>query len=113
MLLIVLLLIAFLTLGFSKRKRAPSTTGVDNRRQVFDEEGSGCDNKGFVRQEGRKYKKKEESPTYINFRHQPSNRTIQSGILRDNRPRSSSSCSTMRYNNVFVTNACIKLFIGF
>lgn len=97
-LLVILLLIAFLTLGFTKRKRVPNA-GVVNKRQVFDEEGSGCDNHGFVAQEIQKNKKKkEESPTYINFRHQASNQTIKSGILRE-RPRSTSSCSTLRYTS--------------
>lgn len=81
-LFVVLLLIAFLTLGFTKRK-----PGVDNRKQVFDEEGPGFEDKCGAR--------KGESPTYINFRHQPSNQTIKSGILLD-RPKSSSSSSTMR-----------------
>lgn len=87
-LLIILLLLAFVILGFTKRKRVPST-GIDNRGQVFNDE---C----FVRQDERKQKKKGESPTYINFRHQPSNQTIKSGILRDRPKSSSSSNSTMR-----------------
>lgn len=104
-LLVLLLLIAFLTLGFTKRKRIPST-GTDNRRQVFDEEGPGCDNKGFTLQEGRK--KKEDSPTYINFRHQPSNHTIKSGILRE-RSRSASSSSIMRYK-LDIPSALLYIF---
>lgn len=113
-LFIVLLLIAFLTLGFTKRKRVPSV-GNENRRQIFDEEGSSYENKGFVRQQGRKIKKGgQESPTYINFRHQASNQTIKSGILKNHRPASSSSSSTMRSDDTFVfLRFCVHLCFSF
>lgn len=50
--LIFLLLIAFLTLGFTKRKRvgSPISMGVENRQHIF-ERGVGTENKGFVQVE--------------------------------------------------------------
>ncbi|CAH0560395.1 unnamed protein product [Brassicogethes aeneus] len=60
-LLVFLLFVAFCTLAFAKKKRAPSTTGIENRQHVF-ERGVGHENKAFVTET------KEESPTYIDFR---------------------------------------------
>lgn len=47
--LIVLLLIAFLTLGCTKRKRvgSPINVGLENKQHIF-ERGVGTENKGFV-----------------------------------------------------------------
>lgn len=87
----ILLLVAFLTLVITKRKKSiPETTGIDNRRQIF-ERGAGKDNKAI----DNKTERRKESPTYINFRNQPSNQTIRSGISA-NRPQSSISSSSLR-----------------
>lgn len=80
----ILLVVAFLTLALTKRKKA---SGIDNRRQIF--ERGAVENPAFVPD-------KPESPTYINFRNQPSNQTVRSGISGINRPRSSISSSSSR-----------------
>lgn len=68
-LLILLLIIAFFTLGVTKRKRQAANVGLENRKHIF-ERGVGHENKGFVEEGGRRQRHNEESPTYINFRNQ-------------------------------------------
>ncbi|XP_060531947.1 uncharacterized protein LOC132705394 [Cylas formicarius] len=64
-LLVLLLVLAFLILGFTKRKRVqqPQNPATDNRRHVF-ERGVGHENKGLVRDDE---KRGGDSPTYVNY----------------------------------------------
>lgn len=94
-LFILLLAVAFLSLCINKRKRA--RMGAENRQQVF-AETSGQDNLGYEGSHERdkkatQQKGKKLSPTYINFKTEPSNQTLRSGIIL-NRPESSLSSST-------------------
>ncbi|XP_044254023.1 uncharacterized protein LOC123004699 isoform X2 [Tribolium madens] len=77
-LLAILLVVAFLTLALTKRKKRPSS-GMENRRQIFE--------RGAINEP-----KPDQSPTYINFRNQPSNQTLRS--VSATRPRSSISSSS-------------------
>lgn len=94
-LLLFLLVVAFLTLGLTKRKRIPTPidAGADNRRQVF-ERGVGQDNRGFVRDQG-KGRRKEDSPTYINFKND--NSTLTRSVVATSRPESSISSTSSRF----------------
>ncbi|KAK9872170.1 hypothetical protein WA026_016223 [Henosepilachna vigintioctopunctata] len=74
-LLILLLLVAFLTLGCTKRKRPSS--GIDNRQQVF-ERGVEEIDKNLQKTDGVVRRRIEPSPTYINFQNQPSTESIRS-----------------------------------
>ncbi|XP_076252791.1 uncharacterized protein LOC143191505 isoform X1 [Rhynchophorus ferrugineus] len=68
--LIVLLVLAFLILGFTKKKAtSPSSggLGVDNKRHIFERSGS-HENKGLVQDEDTPgQERREGTPTYINF----------------------------------------------
>ncbi|KAJ8919345.1 hypothetical protein NQ315_003929 [Exocentrus adspersus] len=90
--LLFLLVVAFLTLGLTKRKRvpAPVTAGADNRRRIFESDGS-KDNKGFVRDE-EKLGKNEDSPTYINFKNE--NVSLTRSCVATSRPGSSISSTS-------------------
>ncbi|KAJ8926389.1 hypothetical protein NQ314_021173, partial [Rhamnusium bicolor] len=92
--LLFLLVVAFLTLGLTKRKRVPSpiNTGAENRRHVF-ERGVGNENKGFV-QDGGGTRRKEDSPTYINFKNE--NSTLTRSAIATSRPESSISSTSSR-----------------
>ncbi|KAJ8973906.1 hypothetical protein NQ317_004177 [Molorchus minor] len=73
--LIFLLIVAFLTLGLTKRKRVPTpiNVSIDNRRHVF--ERGVQENKGFVGDDNHH----RESPTYVNFRNENSTLTRSVG----------------------------------
>lgn len=87
-LLVLLLIVAFVILGFTKRKRQASDVGIRNRTHIF-ERGVGQDNKGFVKEGGRGVGDQgdEESPTYINFRKKTAGQAVAGS-------RSQSSMST-------------------
>ncbi|XP_045479793.1 uncharacterized protein LOC123684544 isoform X2 [Harmonia axyridis] len=77
-LLVLLLLVAFLTLGCTKSKRSQQA-GIDNRRQIFERSVEEPDtgrqkSNSFVR------KRAEQSPTYINFQNQASTESLRSGL---------------------------------
>lgn len=93
-LLVFLLVVAFLTLGLTKRKRiaTPIDAGAGNRRQVF-ERGVGQENREFVRDEA-KVRRKEDSPTYINFKND--NSTLTRSVVATSRPESSISSTSSR-----------------
>ncbi|XP_018563780.1 uncharacterized protein LOC108905425 isoform X2 [Anoplophora glabripennis] len=90
-LLIFLLVVAFLTLGLTKRKRVgtPVDAGTDNRRHIF-ERGVGQD-RGLVRDE-QKVRAKADSPTYINFKND--NSTLTRSVVATSRPESSISSTS-------------------
>lgn len=96
-LFIMLLLVAFLSLCINKRKR--TKMGMENRQQVFDE-GTARDNMGYEAGPEKEKRQPEKgrrlSPTYINFKTEPSNQTLRSGIILSSRPDSSLSSSTTR-----------------
>ncbi|RZB40172.1 uncharacterized protein BDFB_005771, partial [Asbolus verrucosus] len=92
-LIIILLVVAFLTLALTKRKKTPASAGIDNRRQIFERGVGGVDNNAFVHHET-KPERSDQSPTYINFRNQPSNQTVRSGISVNRPPSSISSTSS-------------------
>lgn len=87
-------MVAFLTLGLTKRKRVatPINAGTDNRRHVF-ERGVGHENRGFVRDE-QKVLAKADSPTYINFKND--NSTLTRSVVATSRPESSISSTSSR-----------------
>ncbi|XP_044749359.1 uncharacterized protein LOC123310056 isoform X2 [Coccinella septempunctata] len=93
--LVLLLLIAFLTLGCTKRKRSQEA-GIDNRRQIFERAVEDVDN-SRPKSDGFTKKPDEHSPTYINFQNQPSTESLNSGISRKSAaylsPSTSSSTS--------------------
>ncbi|KAL3267108.1 hypothetical protein HHI36_011248 [Cryptolaemus montrouzieri] len=77
-LLVLLLLVAFLTLGCTKRKR--SSAGIENRRQIF-ERGVEEVNRAVTKTDGGAIRKRSEpSPTYVNFQNQPSTDSIRSAL---------------------------------
>ncbi|KAK4887701.1 hypothetical protein RN001_003972 [Aquatica leii] len=90
-LFVLLLLVAFVTLAVNKRNRSPM--GTSNKQQIFHQDvGVGHTNKAFDTNDNNIDKTREQSPTYINFRTQPSNETLRSGITMT-RPKSTSSSS--------------------
>ncbi|KAJ8949709.1 hypothetical protein NQ318_013578 [Aromia moschata] len=88
--LIFLLVVAFLTLGLTKRKRIPTpiNVGVDNRRQIFEREGV-QENKGFSHDEN---SRRRQSSTYVNFKNE--NSTLTRSVIASSRPESSISSTS-------------------
>ncbi|CAH1973441.1 unnamed protein product [Acanthoscelides obtectus] len=88
--LIMLLIIAFVTLGCTKRKRVASPAGMatQNKQQAFAKE-AGVENKAFVSEPG-----KAESPTYIRFKNENSTLTKSAGESRAHSSVSSTSSSS-------------------
>lgn len=94
--LVVLLVIAMLTLSFSKRNK--TGMGDLNRQQAASRSvGVGKDSMLVLGPGQPKYQsgRRRSSPTYINFRTQPSNLTLKSGAV-PSRPESSTSSSSFR-----------------
>lgn len=98
-LFVLLLLVALLTLALSKHSK--SQMGLLNKKQVFHHDSAtGHTNNAFVTNgtEKSEYdsRRRRESSTYINFRSQPSNQTLKSGMFLA-RPQNTSSSSSYRY----------------
>ncbi|XP_030766460.1 uncharacterized protein LOC115890385 [Sitophilus oryzae] len=94
--LLLLLVLAFLILGFAKRNvTSPKTSalGIDNRRHIF-ERGVGPENKGLV-QDGDSItqERNKDSPTYINFDNQHTNAGLVLRVASSASVTSSSSSS--------------------
>ncbi|KAF5305934.1 hypothetical protein FQR65_LT07545 [Abscondita terminalis] len=101
-LFVLLLLVAFITLALNKRKRTP-ILGVSNKQQIFHKDvGVGHTNKAFDTNDNSIEKTKQQSPTYINFRTQPSNDTLRSGINLT-RPKSTSSSSSFSASSLDIS----------
>ncbi|KAF5304567.1 hypothetical protein FQA39_LY09618 [Lamprigera yunnana] len=94
-LFVLLLFVAFITLAMNKRKRIP------NQQMFRQDVGAGQTNKAFDANENRIEKGGNRSPTYINFRTQPSNETLRSGIVLT-RPKSRSSSSSSSFSTTSV-----------
>lgn len=92
-LIVLLLTVAFISLCFNKKKKA--RMGLENHKKIFIETKV-QENKEFHNDSKQVQAKQNLSPTYINFRSEPLNKTLksESTLIRSESSLSSSTAST-------------------